>query len=157
MMKYFNIKELVDPDTFAKYGIQAFDLFDLELLKTLTALREHYGFSMVINDWSWGGAFRYRGYRPSGCGVGAETGAHYKGKAVDVDFYTKEKKIVPPATMVANILRDRELFPAIRGMETGVNWNHIDTMSEADSPRRQGVVDGKIILFNATGTEVKIV
>ena len=155
-MKYFDAKELVDPDTFAKHGIQAFDLFDLELLRTLTALREHYGYSMIINNWSMGGSYRYRGYRPAGCGVGSETGAHYKGKAVDVDFY-QSKKLVPAATMVANILRDRAMFPAICGLETGVNWNHIDTMNEQDSPRRQGVKDGKIILFNATGTEVKIV
>lgn len=60
--KHFTIKELVTPQMYSAWGERCWSLFDDRLLRTLDALRERFG-SCVINDWAWGGSFKYSGFR----------------------------------------------------------------------------------------------
>lgn len=47
--KYFNLTEVVDKQTAAKYGDKAWGFFDLRLLEVLLWIRENLGQPLVIN------------------------------------------------------------------------------------------------------------
>ena len=60
--KFFNIKELVSPLVFKKFGEFAWKFFDEDVLKDLDTIREYHG-SITINDWAWGGSLKQCGLR----------------------------------------------------------------------------------------------
>jgi hypothetical protein len=140
--KYFDIVELVPKDLVLKIGYDtAWKLLDQELIETIDKLKENTKLTMCINY----GTMKYRGYRPDGCNVGKSTGAHYKGKAVDIDFY-KETKLIPAKEIRDQILLYRNHYPYIKGIEDEVSWVHIDTM------KRPGVPEGAIAVFKPNGS-----
>lgn len=60
---FFSIKELVSPVVYDKWGNQAWMFFDENILKDLDTIRESYGSSIVINNWSFGGDLKQCGLR----------------------------------------------------------------------------------------------
>lgn len=153
----FDLFELVPPEIFA-LGEKGWDVFDLRILQTLDQLKKVLGYRMIVNTWNFksrkydnGNIFKYRGFRPKGCGVGAVTGAHYKGMAMDIDFYDMVTGVrISVKEIQRQIIKNKDKFPFIVGLELNVAWNHIDVMTEKDSPARGGVVPGKIFLFDVT-------
>ena len=142
--KNFQLQELVSPNIFNTLQENAWMLLDPELLQTLDNLREFFGYPMVINDWKNGGQFKERGYREPSAGVGKCHGAHYVGKAADIDFY-EGNQLIPAQHMRKMILYNKEQFPYIAGCEKGVGWCHIDGL------QRNGYQPGMICLFDAQG------
>ncbi len=61
--QHFNIKELVSPLVYKKFGDAAWKFFDEDVLKDLDTIREYYGASIVINDWACGGTLKQCGLR----------------------------------------------------------------------------------------------
>lgn len=85
--KHFKLEELVPRALFEAHKDRPqflWRLFDPRLLLAADALRDHYGVPLTCNDWSWGGRFQGRGFRPADYGTGAEYSQHKFGRAMDV-------------------------------------------------------------------------
>lgn len=52
--QYFDIKELVSPIVYDKWGEQAWMFFSADTLKDLDLIRETYGHPIIINNWNTG-------------------------------------------------------------------------------------------------------
>ena len=52
--QYFDIKELVSPIVYDKWGEQAWMFFSADTLKDLDLIRETYGHPIIINNWANG-------------------------------------------------------------------------------------------------------
>lgn len=122
---YFKIQELVDPVTYELMGENSWSLFDTTLLSTLDRLRDRYKVPITINNWhnKPPNPFKYRGFRPSDCDVGAKRSMHRVGKAVDFDVYGMTAEQVR-RDLLANQEHLDIMF--INRIETGVSWVHID-------------------------------
>jgi hypothetical protein len=135
--KYFSIKELVSPAVFKRYGEDAWAFLDERLCVTLDAIRARFG-ATVVNDWSWGGSFRYRGLRAAvdypelkRQGIYLRNSYHNKGKACDMHF-----RNISVNEARKYILQHPAEFPFVKGVEIAP-WLHID-VRESD----------KVIIFN---------
>lgn len=103
-------------------GVTPWWLMDSRVLWTADRLRERFG-PLLCNTWSWGGPHEYRGFRPFGCGVGADYGQHYFGRALDLD---PQQCTAEEVRMDMRTNPDLEAYQYLRGVENGVDWLHID-------------------------------
>ena len=122
-MKYFRIEEVVDPESFKILGEEAFELFNPDALIALDNLRKFFSVPITVNNWHTGGFFKYRGYRPPDCKVGAKMSQHRFGNAFDCDIrgYTAEqarKKIIEN--------QNNPLLEKIMRLEGKTGWVHLD-------------------------------
>lgn len=84
--KHFGIKELVSDIAYAKQSERCWRFLDPIALKGIDTLREIYG-SCTINDWAWGGTFRYSGLRlQDELPQSSQFSAHRFGRAFDLKF-----------------------------------------------------------------------
>ena len=122
-MKYFSIKELVDETTYKRYGESCWQFFKPEALEMLDGIREFFKSPCTVNNWSSGGEYQYRGYRPVFCNIGAKQSMHRVGGAFDIDI-----KGLSAEEARQNILADKDntLLRRIMRMEDGVSWLHAD-------------------------------
>jgi hypothetical protein len=125
----FAAQELVPPEIYNELGDRAVILcIDDRVMETLRQLRLDYG-PVIVNDWKWGGEYRYRGYRPHSCKQGATWSQHRFGRAADCVF-----KDADVATVRADVLRKAKaghaVYSMIRGIEDGVSWFHFDFRNE---------------------------
>jgi len=134
--KHFKIYELVDPATHRKFGERAWMFFDDDTLRMIDGIREYFDVPMTINDWHWGGQFRWSGLRTVDCKEGSTWSIHRLAKAFDM----KAKGISADA-MRAEIMahQDHPFLKYIYRMEDGVSWLHVDRAN----------VENRIVLFNA--------
>lgn len=121
--KHFKIYELVDRETFSRYGTRAFQFFNPLALEMIDGIREYFGASVTVNDWFWGGKFQWRGLRTKWCEVGADYGMHRFAGAFDCDIQG-----LPAHEARKRILDDKDhpLLKNINCMENQVNWVHAD-------------------------------
>ncbi len=124
--KHFTVQELVPPETIKLLGAdKALTVMDSRILMTADLLRELFNAIMTINNYSSGGALRYRGYRPATYTEGAVHSQHRLGKAIDfnIEGYSE-------AQIRARILKEYKTNPAfkyIRGVELNtIGWVHVD-------------------------------
>ena len=83
--KFFDLYELVDRATYEKWGEDAWNLFNPDLLYSIDGVREFLDVPCYINNWYGGhGQNQYRGYRPHDCPVGAVNSQHKVGNAGDI-------------------------------------------------------------------------
>ena len=122
--KYFKIQELVPPETFKVLGDDCWEFFPDSSIMMLDGAREFFGKPVTVNNWLWGGAFKYRGYRPPECPVGAPRSYHRSGRAFDLDV-----KGMPAEEVRRHIVdnQDNPLLIWINRMEKDVSWVHIDS------------------------------
>ena len=122
--EWFSWKELVPPEVFQARGDKCCELFTIEILETADELRELLGVSMTVNDWAWGGNFKYRGFRPTTYYKGAfSLSQHIRGNAIDFDArgYTADEV----RELIKGWKREGKLAH-LTGLEEGVNWVHVD-------------------------------
>lgn len=124
--EHFLISELISPATFRKYGQSAWDKMDWRLLTTLDAVRDRFG-PTVINNWLWGGSFKYRGLRADvdfrelkRQGIYLPNSQHVFGRAADMHF-----KDVSVEYAREYILSHPKEFPYVKGIEIAP-WLHLD-------------------------------
>ena len=90
-----------------------------------------------INNWKWGGARKYSGWRPADCTEGAEYSYHKDGNAVDLRIYRIDKNSgkrtqIPPNDVNQYVLRQRDMqrpaYQWVRCYESGngMTWSHYD-------------------------------
>lgn len=122
-MKHFKVQELVDPDTYAKYGDAALQFFDVAALTMLDDLREFFACPVTVNNWHAGGSFKWRGLRNPSSPVYSAGSMHSKGRAFDCDVqgYTAEQA---REKIIQN--KDNPQLKGIMRIEADVNWLHID-------------------------------
>lgn len=123
--KYFELYELVPPNTYWKYHLEPVKLwgiFDDRLLRTIERLRVRYG-KMVMNTWYWGGHHKERGWRHENTLTGALFSQHKNGRAGDL-----VPTEVSPDQIRRDILADpwHPDFKYITCLEMNIPWLHID-------------------------------
>lgn len=124
--KYFDIDELVCPHTFKRFGEQAWQFFDSEILATILVVRRDI---LKAPMYCNGPNYTQRGNRCNCCSmIKAKTtnymSAHILCKAFDFDV-----KNMTAAQARKAIVANSHLLPANIRLEDGVTWLHIDTMA----------------------------
>ena len=121
--KYFNLDEFVPPETYSKFKSDAIWFTTKAIIESAFHLRTKFG-ECTINDWYIGGDYKYSGYRPITCRVGADNSLHRCGKAADLKF-----KNATPEEVRNYIKSNAPIFLAL-GLTTiesnTDSWVHID-------------------------------
>ena len=121
--KCFEIHELVDPQTYHKFGEEKSWWFITEkVLRFIDLMRDTYG-PIQINDWFWGGSYKWSGFRTPDSPWYSYWSQHSRGNAVDMKFMgdiTSEE--------VREDLKSRwECFGSYPiTVEKNVSWTHVD-------------------------------
>lgn len=82
--KNFDLREFIDPITFAEKGESSIDLIDKRLIDIAQFIRDSTGEQVVINSWHMGGPLKECGFRRPESKTGAKHSQHKLGKAIDV-------------------------------------------------------------------------
>lgn len=144
LKKNFDIRELVCPHCYKKFGEGSWQFLSTELLSTLYKLRyEIFQQPIIINNWHKGGKYDERGLRCNMCSIvngkkSVYLSAHCLGKAIDFNV---------------GKLKSEEVFPVIKynahrfdypiRVERGTNgWTHIDVYQPVGS-------ESNLIEFNS--------
>ena len=121
--QYFKIHELVPPQVFKDRGQKAWELLDPTLLMVIDSLRAEFG-PATINNWKWGGKFKWSGLRTAGCKIGAKYSQHRFGRAADMKFSNFTPK------QIRKIIRECLPYYTDMGIKCVENktgtWLHID-------------------------------
>ena len=138
--KYFDIRELVDKQTFERFGEKAWMFFDPRLLETILFIREALDKPITANNWSFGGNLSQRGLRTNLSPLvrnkrGLYLSAHRQGMALDFDVQGMK------AYEVRDWLEENEealphkirLERKLNGKEIG--WSHVDVYDYKDNPK----------------------
>ncbi|HUS88638.1 MAG TPA: hypothetical protein VMW91_04570 [Desulfosporosinus sp.] len=129
--KHFKIEELVDPETFAKFGEGSWMLFTPQVLRSADAIRGYFNRACVINDWKWGGARKWSGFRPRLCSIGASFSQHRFGNGIDMLIDG-----IPAASARKEIIAHKDdIFTDIMCLEDDVGWLHFDCRNIPDRIR----------------------
>lgn len=137
--KYFHVKELVCPHTYAKFGEKSWQFLDTDLLYCILLIRETILCRpMYVN----GKKYTQRGLRCNMCEIvkgktDVYLSGHVLGKAIDFTV----------SGMTAEEARKRikqyaPAFPCNIRLEKGVSWIHMDVIPQ------YGITD-KVYEFNA--------
>jgi len=130
MIKYFRIYELVDKQTYETYKEQAWEFFTTDILDTLTGVRELFDSPITVNNWWWGGLYKYRGLRSKqkSAELGSPKSEHryedsHLCNAIDCDIkgYTAEQA---RQLILRNV--DNPKISKLMRMEANTNWLHFD-------------------------------
>lgn len=123
---HYGIKELVGPDLYMMLPEEVlWRMFPEEVLWGADWIKEEYSPNnpVVINDWSWGGAFTESGIRIPGDEYYSRTSMHTKAWALDFKF---DKSIITPEE-IREDMRKRNDLPHWTRVEAGTeNWLHMD-------------------------------
>ncbi|MBN2568133.1 MAG: hypothetical protein JXB42_01750 [Deltaproteobacteria bacterium] len=137
--KHYKAEELVDPETYSLYGKCSWQFFNPDALRMIDGIWEYFdqfitpgNTVIVINDWSWGGRFRWSGLRTIFCNEGSDRSIHRIATAFDLKF-PRLRDIEPAMTyddIRQEILKNKnhELLCRINCIEAGTNtWLHADS------------------------------
>jgi len=124
--KKFIIQELVSPEVYKKRGESAWCLINKDLIKTLDTLKEQFpNGTCTINDWKWGGQFKYSGLRSPDSSNYSISSLHTVGMAADCKFNSYDVEEVRQF-----IINNPDIFPYVKGIEMGTSWLHIDVRNQ---------------------------
>lgn len=124
---HFRIQELVPPELYELLSEEAlWDLFEEEALKALDWMKDMFPKGTItINDWSWGGNYKYSGFRTKSSSDYSEHSAHSTGKGWDMKF--SEYAIEEARERLGEV----EYSPFVRRVELGTDtWLHVDTIKK---------------------------
>jgi hypothetical protein len=119
--KNFILEELVSKDIFNRYGERAWQFLDERMLMNIQAIRDHYGVSVTVNNWKWGGRFSFRGYDAFEFRK-TYISQHHAGRAIDFDVKAKTAEQVRNDIVSGTI---KLPHPNV-WLEDNVNWVHMD-------------------------------
>ena len=131
--KYFNIKELVDKETYQSTPEWKLWLgFDSRLLILIDFLREEIGVPITINDWSWGGSNQWRGLRSPKSPYYSRWSQHSYGRAVDMIFKGIDADTI--RLKIKELMNQGKLkhITTTVTVEEGVSWVHLDVRNNKD-------------------------
>jgi hypothetical protein len=127
--RHFDLKELVCPDIYAKFGQIAWQFFDDKMLMTLDLLRDQLG-PIYVNNWDIKGEFDERGFRCIQCSLVKKAikdkrlyvSPHMTGQGVDFDV----EGMSAGEVRIWILSNQIKLGFPIR-LEKNVSWVHLDT------------------------------
>ena len=121
--QHWRIFELVDRETYRRFGERAWMFFDKESLLMIDGIREYFDAPMIINDWYWFGNYEWSGLRTIGYMGGSEWSFHRLAKGFDIKC-----KYLSAENMRTEILanQNHKLLKRINRMEAGRPWLHVD-------------------------------
>ena len=119
--RYFDLAELVPPETLRYLGNRAWELLDVRILWTADALRRYFGAPITINDPTTG--LTLRGWRPDGCPTGASHSQHRYGRALDMTI--RGVTAGEAREMIRTAPQDAAMRH-ITAVELDVLWLHVD-------------------------------
>lgn len=131
----FDIRELVCPHCYKKFGEGSWQFLSTELLSTLYKLRyEIFQQSIIINNWHKGGKYDERGLRCNQCSLVKNKktiylSAHCLGKAIDFNVGT-----LTSGEVYSVIKYNAHRFDYPIRVEKDTNgWTHIDVYQPVGS------------------------
>lgn len=83
ILKHFKVQEFVDPKTYKIRGDNSIHIMDRRLVLLADWLRIKSGSGLTINDWAWGGGFKWSGLRTGESGY-SNYSMHMTGNALDL-------------------------------------------------------------------------
>ncbi len=119
----FQLVELVDPQSFDDFGEGCWEFFNQDAIDMLHGIRTYFNVPITVNSWSYGGSFRYRGYRGPSCTIGAQGSYHKRGMAWDFDVKWMTAR---EARIEIKMHQDDPNLKLIQRMEDNVTWVHTD-------------------------------
>ena len=143
--KHFDIKELVSPAVYRKFGEFAWAIFDPEILKELDFIRDEWEKylkaqggtnidpAIIINDWSSGGQYRESGYRCNVDSIVVAKKSPYlsgHGLAKGFDLKPKNKQYKEFYNFMANLISSGKLkkFKRLENISETPTWTHADCL-----------------------------
>ena len=124
--KYFKLYELVDKDTYARYGEKAWKFLDSRAIEMLDKLKEHFASGTItINNYHWKGDRQWSGLRTPKSMYFSQYSQHTFGRAFDCVFSDYDVNDVRDF-----IIANSAEFPHIKGIELDVGWLHFDVRNE---------------------------
>lgn len=145
--EYFDIRELVDKETYDKYGEKAWQFMCPRLLHTMLVIRKELDKSITVNNWHIGGSFSQRGLRTNMQPIvkakkNLYLSAHLMGRALDFDVkgmtsHEVRNWLVANASKLPYPIRLENKF-AKTGKE--ITWVHLDVFYNDKN--------SKVYLFN---------
>jgi len=130
--RHYGIRELVPRSVFDRFGgdQNIWLIFDGKTLRVADLVRDRYG-KMLANTWPFGGEYEFRGFRPWGCGVGAELSQHKLGRAIDLD-----PQEATPEEIRRDILSGNapDIAGLITCLEMDISWLHMDRGNREADP-----------------------
>lgn len=130
----FDIRELVCPHTFNRWGSDSWMFLQVGLLEVIQVLRnEILKVPMIVNTWASGGRFDERGLRCNMCDIVKSKSSvylspHCMGAAID--FHTNE---IEPEKIRNLIRKNWKRYSSVPiRLERDVNWVHIDVFDRAN-------------------------
>lgn len=124
--KNFVIQEFVPKEIYEKWGDKSIWFVRPEVIKLAQFYRDYFGASVTVNNWSSGGNFNYRGFRPPNCAIGASLSQHRFGNGFDCNI-----KGITPDEARAEIMKNQEAFMAA-GLTTLEDGNIAKTWIHSD-------------------------
>lgn len=130
----FDIRELVCPHTFDRWGSDSWQFLQADLLEVIYVLRYRLlKVPMIVNTWASGGQFDERGLRCNMCDLVKSKSSiylspHCMGAAID--FHTNEMTPEEIRNLIRMHWHKYSSIP-IR-FERDVNWVHIDVFDRAN-------------------------
>lgn len=130
LKQFFDIRELVCPHTFQRFGDNSWQFFDYQFLENLLILRRDVlQVPLVCNDWHLGGSFSQRGFRCNICQLVKDATlknriyltSHANGAGVD---FVSSK--MTAQQMRDKIKAEQDKFTVPFRVENKVNWLHFD-------------------------------
>ncbi len=139
---HFDVRELVPPEVFQIFGENSAWFVSPQLLQVLDLLRFKLARPIIVNDWHVGGQYKYSGFRPRHCSIGAAYSMHRMGLAADIKVQG-----LSPKDMLAAVLDSRNVLMPL-GLSTVENINFTPTWLHIDCrPRTERhPVDGFLIV-----------
>jgi hypothetical protein len=138
LKQYFSLPDLVCPDAYRNYGVQAWQFLSTAYLHTLLIVRRDILRSQMIcnNYLTGGGRFSQRGLRCNLCEtVRSKTlagrtyiSAHVTGNAGDFDVVGMSS-----AQARSMIIKNINLLPFPVRLEQGVTWLHLDSYDSGNN------------------------
>lgn len=121
--QYFKIHELVDQDTYERFGGKAWWFIDPKLIELIDAMREEFG-PATINNWFWNGPREWSGLRNPASKWYSPYSQHSYGRAADILFKNHTADEVRNA-MTSDPDKWLAICPSIT-LEEDVSWVHVD-------------------------------
>lgn len=142
LKEYFDISELVGPETHKRHGERAWKFFSTDALQALLITRVNIDRKITVNTWAWGGRFSQRGLRTNVQNILRQLtkslklylSGHVLGEAFDFDV-----EGMTAVEVRQWIYDNRHLYPMRIRLERNKNgspitWVHLDTIQELHNP-----------------------
>ncbi len=135
---HFNIKELVSPEVYKKFGETAWMFFDEAVLRDLDTIREENKAPITINN---GRDLTQCGLRENTCKIMKDhtnknqlyLSSHSMGKAFDLhDSLGRNTRL---HSIVCNLINSKKLkaFKRVESLKSAPTWVHVDSFQTKNS------------------------